>query len=181
MSELKIFNADNPALPAWQWSDHTGIAEQLARIGARFERWQASQNIEPGDSQEDTLRAYQADIDRLIDSDGFQAVDVISLDSSHPDKAELRKKFLEEHTHSEDEGRFCVAGQGLFSLHIQDQVYEILCEKGDLIAVPANTRHWFDMGPNPEFVAIRLFNNPDGWVAHFTGDDIARRFNRLEN
>ena len=34
---------------------------------------------------------------------------------------------------------------------------------------------------NPHFVAIRLFNNPDGWVAHFTGSDIAGHFNRLEN
>jgi 1,2-dihydroxy-3-keto-5-methylthiopentene dioxygenase len=37
------------------------------------------------------------------------------------------------------------------------------------------------MGPNPGFIAIRLFNNPDGWVANFTGSDIADRFNRLEN
>ena len=31
------------------------------------------------------------------------------------------------------------------------------------------------------FVAIRLFTNPAGWVAEFTGDDIAGRFPRLEN
>jgi len=37
------------------------------------------------------------------------------------------------------------------------------------------------MGPNPNFTAIRLFNNPEGWVANFTGSDIAQRFNRLEN
>jgi len=57
----------------------------------------------------------------------------------------------------------------------------VLCTKGDLISVPANTPHWFDMGPNPNFTAIRLFNNPEGWVANFTGSDIAQRFNRLEN
>jgi 1,2-dihydroxy-3-keto-5-methylthiopentene dioxygenase len=60
-------------------------------------------------------------------------------------------------------------------------VYAVLCEKNDLISVPANTPHWFDMGPNPDFCAIRLFNNPDGWVAHFTGDEIAARFPLLEN
>jgi 1,2-dihydroxy-3-keto-5-methylthiopentene dioxygenase len=37
------------------------------------------------------------------------------------------------------------------------------------------------MGPNPSFTAIRLFNNPEGWVAHFTGDRIAGRFPLLEN
>jgi 1,2-dihydroxy-3-keto-5-methylthiopentene dioxygenase len=106
---------------------------------------------------------------------------VVSLSADHPQKAELRQKFLSEHTHSEDEVRFFVAGEGLFTLHADNKVFEVLCQKGDLISVPANTPHWFDMGPNPGFIAIRLFNNPDGWVANFTGSDIAERFNRLEN
>lgn len=46
--------------------------------------------------------------------------------------------------------------------------------------MPAGTPHWFDMSESPSFVAIRLFDNPDGWVAHFTGVDIAQRFPRLE-
>ncbi len=37
------------------------------------------------------------------------------------------------------------------------------------------------MGPNPYFIAIRLFTNPAGWVANFTGDTIAERFPRLAN
>jgi 1,2-dihydroxy-3-keto-5-methylthiopentene dioxygenase len=32
------------------------------------------------------------------------------------------------------------------------------------------------MGPQPRFTAIRLFTNTEGWVARFTGDDIAKRF-----
>jgi len=47
--------------------------------------------------------------------------------------------------------------------------------------VPAGTPHWFDMGPEPHFTAIRLFNNPEGWIANFTGDDIADKYPRLEN
>ena len=73
-----------------------------------------------------------------------------------------------------------VAGSGLFTLHVGDKVYEVLCEAGDLIAVPDGTTHWFDMGPEPSFVAIRFFTEPDGWVGHFTGTDIAQRFPRYE-
>ena len=29
------------------------------------------------------------------------------------------------------------------------------------------------MSESPYFVAIRLFTNKEGWVANFTGDDIA--------
>ena len=112
---------------------------------------------------------------------GYVTVDVISLNSDHPQKAELRAKFLDEHRHAEDEVRFFVAGRGLFTLHIDDYVYAVLCEKNDLISVPAGTPHWFDMGEHPHFVAIRLFNNPEGWVANFTGEDIASRFPRLED
>src|SRR5918998_1203785 len=42
--------------------------------------------------------------------------------------------------------------------------------------VPPGPRHWFDMGTNPSFVAIRFFREPEGWVGSFTGDDIATRY-----
>jgi 1,2-dihydroxy-3-keto-5-methylthiopentene dioxygenase len=87
----------------------------------------------------------------------------------------LRSKFLSEHTHSDFEIRFFVDGQGLFYLHVEQKVYVVLCEKGDLISVPANTTHWFDMGTRPFFKAIRFFTTPDGWEGHFTGSDIASR------
>ncbi|MBC7184702.1 MAG: cupin, partial [Marinobacter sp.] len=31
-----------------------------------------------------------------------------------------------------------------------------------------------------EFTCIRLFSNPEGWVAEFTGEDIAARLPRYE-
>lgn len=142
---------------------------------------------QPGDlpdgqpSQDEVIAAYRGQIDQLKAERGYATVDVISLDRKHPQKDELRAKFLDEHRHGEDEARFFVAGRGLFTLHIDDYVYAVLCEKNDLISVPAGTRHWFDMGEFPHFVAIRLFNNPEGWVASFTGDDIASRFPRLED
>ncbi len=55
----------------------------------------------------------------------------------------------------------------------------VLCEKNDLISVPAHTPHWFDMGSEPNFTAIRIFDNPEGWIAQFTGDDIASAYPRL--
>jgi len=68
----------------------------------------------------------------------------------------------------------------MFYLHLGDNVFQVLCCRNDLISVPANTPHWFDMGPEPDFTAIRLFNNPDGWVANYTCDDIADRFPKFD-
>ncbi|HEX7128560.1 MAG TPA: acireductone dioxygenase [Rhodanobacteraceae bacterium] len=181
MSRLRIFEEGSGDAPLHTFDDHAQIARELGKAGVRFERWEASQPIAPGAAPEAVIEAYRGDIERLRREHGYQAVDVISLNADHPQKDALRQKFLSEHTHSEDEVRFFVAGQGLFTLHINDRVYEVLCCKGDLIGVPDGTRHWFDMGPNPGFVAIRLFTNPEGWVAQFTGDEIAQRFPRLEN
>jgi 1,2-dihydroxy-3-keto-5-methylthiopentene dioxygenase len=136
--------------------------------------------VAPGASQDEVIAAYRGDIDRLMREEGYKAVDVVSLNPDNPDRAAFRAKFLNEHTHAEDEVRFFVAGRGLFTLHMNERVYEVLCERGDLIGVPDGTRHWFDMSEEPYFVAIRLFTNPAGWVAEFTGDDIATRFPRLE-
>ena len=181
MSIIRIYTDHDTTNLLFTSDNSSKIQARLAEIGVRFEQWQTGSDLSAGAQPEEVISAYRKDIDRLMQEDGYQTVDVVSLSADHPQKAELRQKFLSEHTHSEDEVRFFVAGEGLFTLHADNKVFEVLCKKGDLISVPANTPHWFDMGPNPGFIAIRLFNNPDGWVANFTGNDIAERFNRLEN
>jgi 1,2-dihydroxy-3-keto-5-methylthiopentene dioxygenase len=181
MSRLRIFDEGRPDAPRLITRDHAEIARELGARGIRFEQWHAGAELQPGASQDQVIAAYRDDIERLKRERDYQAVDVVSLNPDHPDKAALRQKFLNEHQHSEDEVRFFVAGAGLFTLHLGGEVCEVLCEQGDLIAVPDNTRHWFDMGPNPYFIAIRLFTNPAGWVANYTGSEIAASFPRLEN
>lgn len=179
MSRLRIYDETRGDAALASYDQHADIARELAVIGVRFERWQATQPIAPGASQDEVIAAYRADIDRLMREHGYRSVDVISLKPDHPDRAALRQKFLSEHTHSEDEVRFFVAGSGQFTLHTDGRVYEVLCEQGDLIGVPDGTRHWFDMSESPYFVAIRLFTNTEGWVASFTGEDIADKFPRM--
>ena len=157
------------------------IKSELGAAGIRLERWQADRELDKDADDDTIIAAYQSEIDKLVAERGYQTYDVVSMNPDHPEKDAFRQKFLEEHTHSDDEVRFFVRGKGLFVIHPNDRVYSILCEKDDLISVPADTKHWFDMGPHPEFTAIRLFNNPEGWVANFTGDEIASRFPLLDN
>lgn len=175
MSRLTIY--DDETVQAEQTlTDFDAIRDALADIGVQYERWQAAVEL-PADADQDTvLNAYADSIERLKAQYGFQSVDVVSLQPDHPKKAEFRQKFLNEHVHSDFEVRFFVDGSGLFYIHQNGKVYATLCERGDLISVPANTTHWFDMGTSPYFKCIRLFTTEDGWVADFTGDDIAARF-----
>lgn len=180
MSRLRIFSDNTPDTPALVTHMHCEIARELCEIGVGFEQWTAAQPVQPGDAPEAIMAAYRADIDRLVRERGFKSVDVVSIAPDHPERAQMRTKFLDEHFHKEDEVRFFVAGSGLFTLHVGERVYEVLCEAGDLISVPDSTTHWFDMGDEPSFIAIRFFTEPDGWVGHFTGTDIAQKFPRYE-
>ncbi|MCK7548051.1 acireductone dioxygenase [Marinobacter koreensis] len=179
MTTLSIFDQDQPDRAHTVTRDTAQIRERLAEQGIRFEQW-PTRDL-PADATPDSiLEAYGDEIARLKEESGFQTADVISLNPDNPKKGELRQKFLDEHVHSEDEVRFFVRGNGLFYLHLGDQIYAVLCEKNDLINVPDGTRHWFDMGPEPAFTCIRLFSNPEGWVADFTGEDIASHLPRYE-
>lgn len=179
MTRLRIFNDQNPDAVLFESRNTIAIAEQLTNIGVGFEQWPIRELPETA-SPEQILDIYRDEVQRLVDDNGFRSVDVASLNPDHPERENLRAKFLSEHCHKEDEVRFFVRGQGLFSLHVDDKVYEILCQAQDLIRVPDGAKHWFDMGPAPCFTAIRFFTDADGWVGYFTGSDIAERFPRID-
>jgi 1,2-dihydroxy-3-keto-5-methylthiopentene dioxygenase len=183
MSDLQIFPADSSgghALPAFASNDPALIVAELAQRGIRFEQWPLRGELPQGAGPEQVLQAYAAEIARVQSEGRYPTVDAIRMTPDHPERDALRQKFLSEHTHSEDEVRFFVEGRGLFCLHIGDEVLQMLCESGDWISVPAGTKHWFDMGSAPHFCAIRFFDNPNGWVAQFTGDAIASRYPLLD-
>jgi 1,2-dihydroxy-3-keto-5-methylthiopentene dioxygenase len=176
MSRLTIYSEDNPGQPLLDTEDAARIATALLDIGVRFERWSASHELPADIDDAAVLEAYRSDIDRLSHECGYQSVDVLRCRPDDPNRTQLRLKFLDEHTHDDDEVRFFVEGAGVFYLHAAGKVHMTLCERGDLLSVPAGTRHWFDMGPAPHFTVIRVFTTPAGWVAKFTGAGIARQF-----
>lgn len=175
MSALTVY-PDNQPRSGLLYTEYSEIEAQLSRAGVQFERWTANGDLADDADQDAVIKAYRDSVERLMRQYGFQSVDVVSLQPDHPQKTAFREKFLAEHIHEDFEVRFFVDGKGLFYLHIGDKVYAVLCEKGDLISVPASTTHWFDMGENPCFKCIRLFTTQEGWVATFTGSDIAKSF-----
>lgn len=176
MSRLTVYPEDTTAHKLLDTTDGAEIAAALDAIRVRFERWSASRELAADVDDATVMEAYRSDIERLKSQCGYQSVDVLRCLPDNPNRETLRRKFLDEHTHDDDEVRFFVEGAGMFYLRAAGKVHMTLCERGDLISVPAGTRHWFDMGPTPRFTAIRLFTTPAGWVANFTGTPIARSF-----
>lgn len=58
---------------------------------------------------------------------------------------------------------------GLFSLHIGDYVYAVLCERNDLITVPAGMPHWFDGGSGRIWFRFGCLVICRGWLPRLLG------------
>lgn len=180
MTRLTVYPDHDASKMLLDTREADDIARVLSEIDVKFERWQANNALSDEAGQDEVLAAYRADVDRLMKAGGYQSVDVVRVKPDHPDRVALRQKFLAEHTHDDDEIRFFVEGAGAFYLRKGGKVYRVICERNDLLHVPAGITHWFDTGEAPMFCAIRIFTTPDGWIGHFTGDDIATRFPAFE-
>lgn len=176
MSYVAVYHVATPDTPNKVLTHLDDIAATLAEHGVRFERWQPSP-IEKGASDADMIAAYQAQIDRL----GYTQVEVFSVTSAHPQKNQVRAQFLSERCYSEDHARFFIAGQGLIAFHVGDYVYAVRGEKNDVVRIPANLPHWIDIGENPHFVTLHLFNTAEGCEPSSIDDEIASRFPGLDD
>ena len=43
---------------------------------------------------------------------------------------------------------------------------------GDLISVPRDTKHWFDLCDDRRIRAIRLFQDMSGWTPYYVADGV---------
>ncbi|MEV6773463.1 cupin [Nocardia sp. NPDC051030] len=186
MTLLQIMSDKDAGNVTLRTSDDAVIAAELAKRGIVFERWPLFEGLNGATPTEDLLAEYTERINALNADGRYKFIDVARI---HPDESDpewpakavaARTKFLDEHRHAEDEVRFFAAGQGCFYLHLGDEVLATVCTAGDLVSVPAGTLHWFDMGTEPEFVAVRFFEEEDGWIGDFTGNKISGGFPTLD-
>lgn len=180
MTLLTVWDETEPTTPVVQTRDFDEIVNVLTPLGVRFSRWDLKP-LSADPSQEEVLEAYREEIDAVIAEHGYGLVDALKILPDHtPDyaktAADSRVRFLNEHQHDDDEDRFFARGTGVFYLHVGAKVHAVFCEAGDVISVPANTTHWFDMGTHPEYISVRFFHDEDGWVGNFTGSGISERF-----
>lgn len=181
MTLLTVWADDDPDTVLTRTTDETVIADELKQFGVRFERWPVVEDLPAEPTSDEVLAAYEPYVQRVVENEGYVLVDALHMTPKDTDEwretaAQARQKFLNEHTHDDDEDRFFARGAGVFYLHIAGKVYAVLCEAGDLLSVPAKTTHWFDMGTRPDYVSIRFFHDEDGWVGNFTGASYSERF-----
>ncbi|WP_277052432.1 1,2-dihydroxy-3-keto-5-methylthiopentene dioxygenase [Zestomonas thermotolerans] len=181
MSRLSVYHVSALDLPNKVLGHLEDIAATLAEVGVHFARRQPTQAVAPSAGVDELLAAYRPAIDALLGERGASGFELDSLTREHPQRDELRDELLAERQGDRDEVRLVLAGRGQFALHIEDHVYAVLCERNDLLVIPAGTRYWLDLGERPHFVAVRLLDAAAAGQLQLTGDDIASRLPRLDD
>lgn len=156
------------------------IRAYLAEYGIWYENWPVAGRCGPDASAEEILASYAPEIEELNARGGYVTADVIDVTPEVPGLQAMLDRFNKEHTHAEDEVRFIVKGSGVFHIHPDNApVFAIEVREGDLINVPAGTKHWFDLCSDRCIRAIRLFREKAGWTPEYTGSAVAEGYQPL--
>ncbi|WP_326543416.1 hypothetical protein [Pseudorhodoferax sp.] len=149
------------------------VREHLGPAGVRFGRWPVRPLALPagdGPAGAQAVRsAYGEELQALGPDFALHSADRVAVAPGDPRWPALRREFLAEHRHGDAEVRLFLAGTGLFTLRSGQGFLGLLCEAGEWVLLPAGLAHSFDAGEAPAFEALRLFGQPQGWLAHPTG------------
>lgn len=160
-------------------AEHAALCSPL---GITFASWavdqldpdlcrQAAKNAEFG---QQIIDFFAGPLAKLKAEGGYLTEDIVCLSSETPNLQTLLAMFDTEHHHTDDEVRAVLYGEGVFGIVPPDsEPFEIHVEAGDLLVVPAYTRHWFTLTDRQEIVAMRIFKTPDGWTAIYESPALA--------
>ncbi|MCR8656852.1 1,2-dihydroxy-3-keto-5-methylthiopentene dioxygenase [Paenibacillus endoradicis] len=170
MAEIRIRNTDE------RIQGEANVSAFLENQGVIYEHWDVSK-LRSGlqekfdltdEEKQEILTTFDDEIREIAARRGYLTWDVITLSEGTPNLEDLLKKFENVHTHTEDEVRAITAGKGIFIIKGTDEVgyFDVELEAGDLISVPENIPHFFTLMDNKKIVAVRLFIETEGWIAH---------------
>ena len=154
------------------------VRAALGELGIDYERWDLSR-VEPDAPAEAVLAAYADQIDAMKRLGGYRTADVIDVNQETPGLDAMLARFDKEHTHSEDEVRFILAGRGIFFLHLGERVVSVEVGPGDMLRVPRGTTHWFTLCEDRRIRAIRWFQETSGWTPEYTGSGVDAAYQPL--
>jgi len=170
MAEVRIRNTDE------RITGEENVRAFLDSQGVLYEHWNPAKLREDlqekftltDEEKQEILNTFDAEIRDLAERRGYRTWDIITLSEATPNLEELLAKFENIHTHTEDEVRAITAGQGIFIIKGSDDVgyFDVELQAGDVISVSENTPHFFTLMENKKIVAVRLFIETEGWIAH---------------
>ncbi|MBZ0271723.1 acireductone dioxygenase [bacterium] len=156
------------------------IENELSALGIRLNRWPVGDDPELCDllarptltdgEKARVLESLDGYFRRLAESDGYKTRDLIVINEEVPNLEQMLAKFDKCHTHSEDEVRYIVDGEGIFGFVRPDgSQVELMVEAEEYINVPTGTEHYFYLTRARRIKAVRYFTSTEGWTPEYTG------------
>jgi 1,2-dihydroxy-3-keto-5-methylthiopentene dioxygenase len=168
MANIRIRNTNE------RLTNEQEVTSFLDKHGVLYEHWDMDklssklrdQFLLSKEEKEEILKTFDNEIRSLATRRGYAEWDIVALSDATPNLDELLKKFEQVHVHTEDEVRAITAGNGIFTIKGEAGYFDVELSPGDVISVPVNTPHFFTLMENRQVVAVRLFIDSSGWVAH---------------
>ncbi len=179
MSVLSVYSVAIPEVPSKMLIHADDIAATLADVGVRYQQRDIKGDARPGASETEVRAGYGALLQDVAGELNLPVQDILSLERDSEQTAELNARFANEQTLAAEQAWLFLGGRALVSLHIGNEVFAFLGERGDLLSVPKGVAHWVSLGAEPHCLAVRLA--PEGIAPEETGEAIAGRFFGVEH
>jgi len=160
-------------------ADPIEVKSYLERAGVTFDYWQIPDDVRriavegnPSDEAKAKLLDMLAEpLGEVKRAKGCPHADVVVLNPGTPGLDEALAKFDRVHMHTDDEVRLVLDGEGIFGFSPDGaEEFELEIHAGEFISLPAGMWHWFTLTDARRIVAVRLFEDTDGWTPHYRAD-----------
>jgi len=112
--------------------------------------------------------SWESAVDEVMRMRGYRTRDEVRLSPQTEGLDAILGRFDREHSHTDDEVRYVLAGEGIFDIRARDDRWmRVVVGPGDLIVVPRDRHHRFFLGAERTIHAVRLFEDQAGWVPHY--------------
>ncbi len=125
------------------------------------------------EEKEGVLASLSGQIERLAGGQGYGGCDLVVLHPEVDNLDALLETFARCHTHTDDEVRYIVDGEGVFGVVLPDGGQaELTVRAPEYISVPQGLEHWFHLTDARRIKAVRVFMEGERWAADFTGTTV---------
>lgn len=176
MSRLSVYHQNLPGHPDKVLCHAEDIARTLAPLGVLLEGVARIAGLRL-DGDEAQLLAACAPL--LVGCPERVDVTLLRAPQAPAERAAARAAWLEERACAGEVAFVQLLGRSLLTLHLGEQVLELLLEPGERVRLPAGCGHWLDWGERPEALLLRLAS--EAGEGQPSGDPLPTHFNRLDD
>ena len=179
MTKLKIYNDVQSTKIEVETAFPLEISELLNEYGIVYKKIDLPDALSRSSNDEDLFKGVKEMLKPDLQRNNLKHCSVVSLDETNQNVERTKMKYLSEYKLEKNEAYLTIEGTYLLSLHFDEKVIQLNCDRGDFVTVPADINRWMDIGPTGHFSAVRCEESTEAPTVIYSGNNIADKFPRL--